>query len=171
MKVAVLSDIHDHLDKLEKTLTLIETGNFKVIIFCGDLVSPFMTGILAKANLPTYACLGNNDEDHIGMVKKGGKKFTWFHLSQEFAQINLAGRKIAFCHYPKLGELLANSGKYDAVFFGHTHEVINKVVGKTLLLNPGAVCGINFDEATYGQASFAAYDTITNKAQIVTIGA
>src|SRR3989344_4618921 len=146
MRVAILADIHDHLTNLEKVLTEIKSKKIETIIFCGDLISPFTTGVLAKANLPTYACLGNNDEDHIGMMKKGGDKFTWFHLSQEYGIVELDGKKIAFCHYPKLGELLAKSGEYDAVFFGHTHEIINKIVGKTLLLNPGAVCGINFDK-------------------------
>ncbi|MBI2009752.1 MAG: metallophosphoesterase [Candidatus Chisholmbacteria bacterium] len=166
MKIAVLSDIHDHIDKLNQVLKQIN-GKVEVIIFCGDLISPFTTGILAQANLPTYACLGNNDEDHIGMFKKGGSNFTWIHLSQEFGEVELGRRKIAFCHYPKLGELLAKTNDYDAVFFGHTHEVVNKTIGKTLLLNPGAVCGINFDKGDYDLATFAFYDTSTNKAEIV----
>ena len=116
MKIAVLSDIHDHLTGLEKVLEEIKDKDIETIIFCGDMISPFTTGILAKANLPTYACLGNNDEDNIGMMKKGGDKFTWFHLSQEYGEVELDGKKIAFCHYPKLGELLAKSGEYDVVF-------------------------------------------------------
>src|SRR3989344_8260805 len=165
MKIAVLSDIHDHLTNLEKILKEIE-GKVEAIIFCGDLISPFTTGILAKANIPTYACLGNNDEDHIGMMKKGGEKFTWFHLSQEYGEVELDGKKLAFCHYPKLGELLAKSGEYYAVFYGHTHEVDNKKIGKTLLLNPGSVCGINFDKAAYDKVTYAIYDTSTNSAEI-----
>ncbi len=169
MKIAVLSDIHDHLDNLEKVLAQIRDNNIDTIIFCGDLVSPFMAGILAKANLPTYACLGNNDEDQIGLVKKGGSQFTWFHLSQEYGEVELGGRKTAFCHYPKLGELLAKSGKYDTVFYGHTHIVENKTVGKTLLLNPGAVCGIDFDKAAYDKATYAIYNTQINSAEIIEI--
>ncbi|OGM28047.1 hypothetical protein A2962_05525 [Candidatus Woesebacteria bacterium RIFCSPLOWO2_01_FULL_39_61] len=123
------------------------------------MTSPFTTGVLSETNLPTYCVLGNNDEDHIGMMKKGGKKFTWFHLSQEYSEVELDGKKLAFCHYPKLGELLAKSGEYDAVFYGHTHEVRNEVMGKPLLLNPGVVCGINFDKAAYGKETYAIYDT------------
>jgi len=169
MKIAVLSDIHDHLTNLEKVLEEIKGKNIEAIIFCGDLISPFTTGVLAEANLPTYACLGNNDEDHIGMMKKGGNKFIWFHLSQEYGEIELDGKKIAFCHYPKLSELLANSGQYDAVFYGHTHMPRNEIIGKTLLLNPGAVCGINFEKPSYDKVTFAVYDTQTNSAEIVEI--
>lgn len=169
MKIAVLSDTHDHLDNLNKALSDIKKRKVKAIVFCGDLISPFTTGVLANANLPTYAVLGNNDEDHIGMMKKGGNKFTWFHLSQEYGEVKLDGKKIAFCHYPKLGELLARSREYDAVFYGHTHDVDNKKVGKTLLLNPGAVCGINFDKGAYDKATYAIYDTSKNFANIIEI--
>lgn len=166
MKVLVLADIHDHIEKLQKVVDQV-SGKVEVAIFCGDMVSPFTTGLLAKLDLPTYACLGNNDEDQVGMVKRGGAKFVWTHLSQEFGQIELAGNKIAFCHYPKLAELLAKTDEYDAVFFGHTHLATAKMVGKTLLLNPGAVCGINFSTAGYDPGSFALYDTDANSAEIL----
>lgn len=169
MKIAVLSDIHDHLTGLRKSLKIIKDNSCESVIFCGDMISPFTTGVLAEAGLPTYAVLGNNDEDHIGMMKKGGPKFTWFHLSQEFGTAELDGKKLAFCHYPKLGELLAQSGEYDAVFYGHTHQVENETIGKTLLLNPGAVCGINFDKGDYDNSTFAIYDTSTNSAEIIEI--
>lgn len=169
MKIAVLSDIHDHLDKLEKAISTLQEKGCGSVVFCGDMCSPFMTGVLSRTELPTFAVLGNNDEDHIGMVKKGGKNFTWFHLSQEFGTAEFDGRKVAFCHYPKLAQLLAEKGEYDAVFFGHTHEVVNKAVGNTLLLNPGAVCGIDFNSASYSKATFAAYDTATNSAEIVNL--
>lgn len=167
MKIAILSDIHDHIDQLSKVLKDIK-GNCEAIIFCGDMVSPFTTGLLAKADLPIYACLGNNDEDQIGMMKKGSA-FTWFHLSQEFGTVELDGKNIAFCHYPKLAELLAISNEYDAVFFGHTHTPKNEKLGSTLLLNPGAVCGINFSSAKYESGSFAIYDTSTNSAEIISV--
>ena len=166
MKIAVLSDIHEHLDNLEKVLGQIK-GKAEELIFCGDMISGFTTGVLAKADLPTYVCLGNNDEDHIAMYKKGNDKFTWIQLSLEFGQVTLGGKKIAYCHYPKLAELLAKSGDYDAVFFGHTHQIVNKKVGKTLLLNPGAVCGIDFSDKNYGTASYAIYDTASNSAEII----
>lgn len=169
MKIAVISDIHEHLDKLEKFLNNIKEKEIKAIFFCGDMCSPYTTAVLAKANLPTYAVLGNNDEDHIGMMKKGGKKFTWFHLSQEFGQVKIDGRNIAFCHYPKLGELLAKSFEFDAVFYGHTHISENKKIGNTLLLNPGAICGINFVKNAYNKSNYAIYDTKTNSAEIIEI--
>ena len=168
MKIAVLSDIHDHIDNLRKVLTEIN-GKVDAVIYCGDMVSPFTTKLLASTDLPTYACLGNNDEDQIGMMKRGGDNFTWTHLSEEFGAVELDGKKIAFCHYPKLAELLAKTDEYSAVFYGHTHISESRILKKTLLLNPGSVCGINFSKAKYDNISYAIYDTNTNTADIIQI--
>ncbi len=163
MKVIILSDIHDHIGNLEKIIT--ETKDqVGAVIFCGDLCAPFTAAVLSKFELPIYACLGNVDEDHLMMKERGGENIHWTPLAKEYGQIELGGRKIAFCHYPKLAELLAGTGEFDAVFFGHTHNVFNQKVGETLLLNPGAVCGIKPSQG-YTGASFAVYNTEINSAE------
>ena len=166
MKIAVLSDTHDNIWNLKKLLKDLDE-DIETIIHCGDMVAPFTTKILATADLPTYVVLGNNDEDHIGMQKKGHDKFNWVHVGQQFGEVELDKRKIAYTHYPRLGSLLADSGKYDAVFYGHTHTVENKMVKDTLLLNPGPVCGIKNTGSV--EATYAIYDTGTNSAEIVEI--
>lgn len=166
MKIAILSDSHDHVNNLQKVVDQIK-NNAQAVIFCGDLVAPFSAEILSRSNLSTYLCLGNNDEDHIGLVKKGGDKFEWTHLAQEFGQLELAGRRLAFCHYPKLAELLAKTNDYDAVFYGHTHQSKNETLGKCILVNPGAICGIQ--NGKMGIASYAIYNAVNNQADIITI--
>ena len=167
MKIAILSDIHDHIWNLDKAKTLIRIEGCKAVIFCGDMCAPFTTQILTATGLPTYAVWGNVDEDHWAMVKKGGDNFFAATLSQEFNEVVLGGKKIAFCHYPKLGSLLAETGYYDAVFHGHTHVTYSKKTGKTLLANPGAVCGIVKGRA--GLASFMVFDTDKNSLRLVKI--
>lgn len=159
MKIAVLSDTHDHIWNLEKALQLIKEQKCEAIIHCGDFCSGFTGARISSSDLPIYACFGNNDEDHFVISRKLKATQLW-GLTDEFAEIELGGKKIAFCHYPKLGELLAKTGDYTAVFHGHTHEAYQKVVGKTLLANPGSVCGILSGKA--GPASFGIYDTVTS---------
>ena len=81
--------------------------------------------------------------------------------------MQIDGKKIAINHYPYIGERLAQSGQYDAVFHGHTHLVRNEKVGKTLLVNPGPVCG--FKNGKDVPATYAIYDTESNSAEIVQI--
>jgi putative phosphoesterase len=163
MKVLVLSDIHDNIWNLQKVIDQ-QKGNIDALIGCGDYVAPFIGSYLKEFDVPSYCCLGNNDEDHIGLYKQSGEKFTWFHLSEEFGEVVLEGKKIAFCHYPRLGELLAQSGEYDVVFHGHTHRVREETHNETLLVNPGSVCGIV--TAKPDTPSYAVYDTYNNSVEI-----
>ncbi|OGM26043.1 hypothetical protein A3D00_02505 [Candidatus Woesebacteria bacterium RIFCSPHIGHO2_02_FULL_38_9] len=167
MKIAVLSDIHDHIWNLEKAKKAIKLQKCKAVIFCGDMCAPFTAGILGNIELSIYAVWGNVDEDHWAMVQKGGNNFFAAPLSQEFNEQVLDGKKIAFCHYPMLGKLLAGTGYYDAVFHGHTHRQYYRKVGKTLLANPGAVCGIVGGKS--GLASFMIYDTSKNSVRLIKI--
>ena len=163
MKIAILSDSHDHIANIEKVVTQLK-GKVEAAIFCGDFCAPFAARKLSELNIPIYACLGNNDEDQIGLLKMGGDKFNWTFLAEEFGTIELDNKRLAFCHYPKLAELLSKTQEYDAVFFGHTHQAEMKTHGKALLLNPGAICGIK--NGKYEEASYATYDTDTNSAEL-----
>ncbi len=133
MNIAVVSDIHDHVWNLQKALQIIKEQKCKAIIFCGDFCAPFTAGILSESGLPIYACFGNNDEDQFAISEKLKAVQLW-PLTKEFAEMELDSRKIAFCHYPKLG--------------------------KTLLANSGSICGIISGKPA--QASFGIYDTKSN---------
>lgn len=165
MKVAILSDVHDHIWNLEKAKKIIKKEKCKAIVFCGDMCAPFTARILMDAKIKTHAVWGNNDEDHWAIVQRAGEDFFAYPLMQEFGEVELGGRKIAFCHYVRLAELLAQTGYYDAVFHGHTHRAYQKKIGKTLLANPGAICGIVGGKE--GPASFMIYDTKTNAVELV----
>ena len=173
MRIAVISDTHDNIQNLEKVLRRID-GKVDIIIHCGDYCAPFISAMLVKLGLPTYGCLGNVDGDQKGLTELGGGNFNLVPLYGEYGQVKLDERKIAYCHYPKLANLLAKNGEFDAVFYGHNHTAENKKVNNTLLLNPGAVCGITagvilgFDKK-HKPASYAIYDTKTNSAEIVKI--
>jgi hypothetical protein len=160
MKIAVLSDIHDNIWNLDKALEKVKENQCEAIIFCGDFCAPFVVPHLTVTGLPVSACFGNNDEDQWSIVKNAkSDKFQVWALGQEFAEIELDKTKIAFCHYPKLGRLLAQTGDYQAVFHGHTHEAYQEKIESTLLANPGAVCGIVSGHP--GPAGFGVFDTST----------
>jgi len=174
MQIAVLSDIHDNIWNLEKVINQIK-NHVGAVIFCGDFCAPFVASYFANLGTSVYASLGNNDQDQLGILKWGGKTFHLTALWEEYGKAKFDGKKIAFCHYPKLGELLAKTGEFDAVFYGHTHQTKNEKYTKTLLLNPGAVCGINprailgIGNEKPGIPSYGLYDTKTNSAKIIQI--
>ncbi len=164
MKVLVFSDTHDHIDRVQQMIDQ-ANGIVEAAIFCGDLAAPFTAAQLAQLGVPVHAVFGNCDLDQGYIIERSMGAIAWQPIGKEFQEVTLGGRAIAFNHYPRLAELQAKSGEYDAVFHGHTHQARIDHVGETLLCNPGAVCGIQ--QGKYGTASYALYDTESNTVEIV----
>ena len=155
MKIAVLSDIHDNIWKLEEVLEGL--GEAQELIFCGDFCAPFSLGMLAEGfRGPIHVVFGNNDGDKL-LLSQVAAKAGNVTLHGEFAELELGGRKIAAIHYPAIAAGLAASGRYDLVCCGHSHKYEANRVGRTLLLNPGEVMG------RFGLSTYAIYDTETGE--------
>jgi putative phosphoesterase len=161
MLIAVLSDSHDNIWNLEKVLPKLDKAD--VVLFCGDFCAPFTLKMLADGfPRPVHAVFGNNDGDAMLMLIVAAQAGNvTFH--KPIAQLELGGKRIAVAHYPELGEALALSGKYDAVFSGHNHQQHMITVGSTLWGNPGEVMG------RFGKPSFGMYDTVTGKFEILAV--
>ena len=56
---------------------------------------------------------------------------------------------------------MAESGLYDAVFFGHTHELSDARIRDTIVVNPGEISAQKTGKATY-----AVYDTEVHRVEI-----
>lgn len=153
MKVAVISDIHDNLWNLERALHLIRESGAGVLLFLGDLCSPFTLEHLAEGfDGPIHVVFGNNDGDtfHITRVAAMHPQVT---LHGQLAELEIDGRKLALNHYPEIARRLAESGGFHAVFSGHDHRRYQHRIGETLWANPGEIMG------RYGQPSFGVYET------------
>ena len=158
MLVAVLSDIHDNIWKLEEVLK--ELGEAKELVFCGDFCAPFTLAQIADG-FPgrVHVVFGNNDGDKLLLSRVAAQAGNVI-LHGEFAELELGGRKVAATHYPAIAAGLAASDRYDLVCFGHSHRVAEERVGDTLLLNPGEVMG------RFGRSTYVLYDTDTGEATL-----
>ncbi len=158
MLIAILSDIHDNIWKLEEVLN--ELGEAEELIFCGDFCAPFTLAQIADGFAgPIHVVFGNNDGDKIFLFRVATQAGN-VTLHGEFAELELDGRRIAVIHYPAIAIGLAAGDRYDLVCFGHTHRVAEEMVGDTLLLNPGEVMG------RFGRSTYVLYDTDTGKAAL-----
>ncbi len=160
MKIAILSDIHDNIPNLKKVFDEIKKQKIKTIIFCGDLCAPSTLDKFAKFKGKTHLVFGNVDGDRYLMTKLTDTKIKNIKIHGELGELRLGNKKIAFCHNPKFAHRLAASGKYDLVFYGHTHTPWKKKINNTILLNPGEI-GSHF-----GKSSFAIYNLKNNKAEL-----
>jgi len=163
MKIAILSDIHDNIWNLEKVLEKLKNEIVDAIIFCGDFCAPFTFKKLADVGLPIYAVFGNVDGAQAEITHEALKDYKDVTLKKDLLTLELDKRRIAICHNDKFAESMAMTGKYNAVFYGHTHQLKVENINKTLLVNPGEVHGHT------GRCSFGIYDTKKNEIKIIEI--
>lgn len=155
MRVGIISDIHDHIERLNAALRQIQ--DVEELICCGDLCSPFIVDRLAEGfRGPIHIVFGNNDGD-LWRIAEKANAYPNVKLYGEFAELQLGGKRIAVNHFPEIGRAIAASGAYDVVCYGHNHQYEETWEGSTLKLNPGEIMG----ELT-GVCTFAVYDTDTN---------
>jgi hypothetical protein len=155
MRVAICSDIHDNIWKLETALT--GMGQANALLFCGDFCAPFTLTQLARGfEGPIHAVFGNNDGDPRLLVEKAGEAGNIF-LHGQLAELELGGLRIAVNHYPEIARGLAASTYYDVVCYGHNHRLHEETISRTLLLNPGEIMG------RFGRSTYAILDTETRQ--------
>ena len=163
MLVALLSDVHDHTTHLLLALHAAREEGCTHLLFMGDMAG-FSTFRTMRDNweYPMELVFGNNEFEKHAFCR-AAEKWSNTRLHGAAADIVLHGRRIFFTHLPWTATRAAESGHYDAVFFGHTHEAEIQQVNETLVVNPGEVYG------RQSKPSIGVYDTITNTAKIVCI--
>jgi putative phosphoesterase len=168
MRIAVLSDIHDNVWKLDAALAAIASAD--ALICCGDLCSPFIVHQLARGFArPIHIVFGNNDGD-LYRITANALRYPHVHLHGEWFRGEFEGRTVAAHHYDNIARPVAASGQFDLLCFGHNHVAEITRAGRTLALNPGSVMGAQFaaDGARTDVApTVAIYDTATAEARIV----
>jgi putative phosphoesterase len=141
MKIAVVSDTHDHIQNLDRAIRQMREPSPALLLHCGDLSAPFVIERLAAFGGPVHVVFGNNE----------GDRFTIANVSEGFSNVTLHGEigfltttdgEIAFTHRPEFARGLASTGRYRAVFYGHTHHRKTETVGETWLVNPGELMGL-----------------------------
>lgn len=141
MRIGVVSDTHGHVGYARTAVELLRGLNVQVILHCGDIGSTSIIPLFA--DWPTHFVFGNVDHD------RGSLQAAILEAKQtchnRFGELELEGRKIAFLHSDDghLFQQTIRSGEFDLVCYGHTHEAEQHLVGKTLVLNPGALYRAN----------------------------
>ncbi len=157
MEFAIISDIHDHLDNLKRTISILKDRKIETIVCCGDFCSPFVAKELGASGMEVHAVFGNNDGDRFNIQRVASEfpnlKIYGEYIGDTSNPLVIDGVKIGVTHYPFYAHTMVKTNWYDAVFFGHTHEYYKQKFGRALYLNPGEIAGL------FGKASFVIYDT------------
>ncbi len=165
MLVAVISDIHENFHNLILSLEDMNAKGIEKILCLGDLMNAGIAKILAAQEIPTYMIWGNNDGEKVDIMRASYREDSNLEVSlNTYDFLEIEDRLIFISHYNNLAAPMAQSGLYDAVFYGHNHLQKKETVNDTLMVNPGELCAQKTGVCTY-----AVYNTETNDAEIITI--
>lgn len=161
MLIGLISDTHDHIPHLKKAVEIFKERKAELVLHAGDYCSPFM--IPPFEGLKLKGVFGNNDGDKYLLISKFND--IGAEIAGDFLKTEAGGLTIAVYHgtYPEITASLVESGRYDVVITGHTHEKVNKTIGNTLAINPGSANGFG-DEGT-----IALLNTETKKVEFVSL--
>lgn len=171
MLIAIISDVHNNEVNLKKVLNFCESNKIEKIVCCGDLASDETLYFMAdNFRGEIFYVFGNMDNGQLQEFKNV-ESYKNIKLFADFGEAEIDGRKIAFVHFPEVAKRLGETGKYDFVFYGHTHkpwteamEVRRKqYIFNCTLLNPGNVAG------EYYLPTFATWETKNNEFKLVRV--
>lgn len=157
MIAGIISDTHDHLDNLRKTVDIFNLKGVGHIIHAGDYTSPFTQRVLKNFKGGFTGIFGNNDGERVLL-----KKLYQDQIYTQPYKFRLGNKRIVVMHEPDVVDALAASGHFDLVIYGHTHEPLIRTVNETLIVNPGEVCGW-----LYGKPTAAIVDLETMDAELI----
>ncbi len=155
MKIAVISDTHNNWLNFKKTIDWIKAEKISLILHCGDINSQETIDQAVKYFNGTIKFVKGNADYGLDLPEK--MELPALGGSASGGE----GKRIAFCHFPDIAKKLAQSGKFDAVFYGHTHRPWDEKVpsqrSECHMINPGELAG------QFYKSTFAIYDTVTSE--------
>ena len=137
MKIGVLSDTHDRVEITTEAIRLLTEQGAETLLHCGDIETPDIVRLFK--GIDSHFVFGNWDGRVSSLLDAMSEVGATHH--NDHGHLNLAGKEIAWVHSHRRGQLrdLEQSGKFDFLFYGHTHVAESHRTGKTLVANPGAL--------------------------------
>jgi uncharacterized protein len=153
MKIAIISDSHDNVPNIEKFLDWANKNKIEMIIHCGDIAAPgVVKKLLAEKFKGGMHLVHGNVSDRESLESICGNLDN-VTLHGDIGELEIDGIKVGFCHRPDEADELVATGKYNIVFYGHTHKPWIDTVDNVSVVNPGTLGGL------FQKATFAVYTT------------
>lgn len=139
MKLGILSDTHNDADNTEQALAILHERGVDRIVHCGDLTTPDIVALFDGWQVDFV--FGNMDKKREPL-EQAVDALANASIGEVF-EANLDGVRIATYHGHDEARLytLIHHGGYDVVLRGHTHRRRDERIGRTRVINPGALGG------------------------------
>lgn len=142
MLLGIISDTHDHIEKVKKAIGIFNQYNLLSVIHCGDFVAPFTLKEFINLKAKFYGVFGNCDGEKDGLLKVA--KENNFILSEPPLEISFGNKKFLIFHKLKKEEIK----NVDYIIYGHTHKYELRKEENIFFINPGEACGLLTEKAT-----------------------
>ena len=163
MLIGIMADTHDNLPLVEKAVQKLNEENVGLVLHAGDYVAGFVILKFKELHAKLIGVFGNNDGDHE-LLKKRFSENPNLDMRGNFADVTVDGVRIVLLHGSdrELLKALIESQSFDVVVHGHSHLAEAYKKGKTLVINPGEVCGY-----LTGKHTISLFDTAKREARQV----
>ena len=163
MQIGIVADSHDCLPRIRDAVNRLNSHPVELVLHAGDY-APFVTDSYKSLKSRMIGVLGNNDAEKIALRDRFAE--AGHEIRGRFADVKVDNLRIALIHgdEDEMLKSLINSGGYDVVAFGHTHQAQVIKEGHTLVINPGEICGY-----LTGKSTFAVLDTTERNARLISI--
>jgi putative phosphoesterase len=161
MRIGILSDTHGREETAATALRLLRERGIRVVIHCGDIDDAETVRLFE--GFTAHFVYGNCDFDRAELEQAVQAISGTMHGA--WGQLELEGVRIAFMHGDD--KLLMNdveqSGQFDLLFYGHTHQAAEHRTGPTRVINPGALHRAR-------PKTFLVLDLASREVETVTVG-
>lgn len=136
MRIGVMSDSHGRLQLIRDALKALDAAGVDVIVHCGDVGGVDALGELAGRR--AWFVWGNTDfPEPSWRAEVEALGLPWPDGKTEF---QVDGCKLAVFHgHERAFRDAVKSGRYNYIFYGHSHRTDDQRVGTTRVINPGAL--------------------------------
>src|SRR6185437_10042018 len=161
MLLGILSDTHDRADAMKAAVDVLRQHHAEFYIHCGDVGGEAVLDQFV--GLPAAFIWGNNDWDRKSLERYAQSLGLSCHGAM--ADLDLGGKKIAVIHGDDfaLKQKLLHDQQHDYLLQGHTHYRQDERVGKTRIINPGALYRAR-------EKSVALLDTASDHLRFLVVG-
>ncbi len=148
MKIGIISDTHNNTANLKAAVERFKKDGIQIVIHCGDLTNPEELDWLDGFQVIfTY---GNGDYDpdeiHRRLIAANPASTAAYKYEGEFDSLFIG---VTHGHLENFLDEMASSNKFDFIFRGHSHHRKEELVGRTHMINPGALGGLFHEERSY----------------------
>jgi putative phosphoesterase len=161
LQVGILADSHDCLPRIKDAIDRLNSEPIELALHAGDYSAPFVTDYYRALKVHMIGVFGNNDAEKEKLRDRFAE--AGHEINSRFAEVQAGKLRIALTHgdEDKLLQSLIKCEGYDVLVYGHTHQPKLAEEGRTLVINPGEICGY-----LTGKSTFAVLNTSKKKARL-----